>query len=82
MTSVTASQLRSFNALRRPERDASGRRNHYHFAVKALPGGTGEKLGLTSHVTVTIDTNQSIERNFETIATDLHIQKWRVKIKN
>ncbi|KAJ5472959.1 Zinc fingerMYND-type [Penicillium desertorum] len=44
MASVTASQLRSFNSLQRPEWDAFGRRNHYHFAVKALPGVPGEAV--------------------------------------
>ncbi|CAI7598323.1 unnamed protein product [Penicillium viridicatum] len=49
MASVTASQLRSFNALQRPERDAFGAPNHYHFAVKALPGGVpGEAVFLTN----------------------------------
>ena len=49
MASVTASQLRSFNALQRPESDAFGAPNHYHFAVKALPGGVpGEAVFLTN----------------------------------
>ncbi|CAG7963338.1 unnamed protein product [Penicillium nalgiovense] len=44
MASVTASQSQSFNSLQRLERDAFGRRNHYHFAVKALPGVPGEAV--------------------------------------
>ena len=44
MESAVASKLQSFNTLPRPERDAFCRRNHYHFAVKALPGVPGEAV--------------------------------------
>jgi hypothetical protein len=44
MESITAAQLKLFNNLQRPETDAFGRRNHYHFTVKALPGFPGEAV--------------------------------------
>ncbi|OQE38570.1 hypothetical protein PENCOP_c008G08534 [Penicillium coprophilum] len=44
MASVITSQLRRLNTLQRPERDAFGKRNHYHLAVKGLPGVPGEAV--------------------------------------
>lgn len=46
--SVTASRVKKFNTLRRPERDAWGAPNHYHFSVKSLPIVPGNAVFLAN----------------------------------
>lgn len=48
MSSITATRLRQFNELFRPEYDAWNMRNHYHFAVKKLPVLAGEAVFLVN----------------------------------
>lgn len=44
MSSITATRVQEFNALFRPEVDAWGIPNNYHFAVKKLPILAGEAV--------------------------------------
>jgi hypothetical protein len=46
--SATASRVKKFNTLRRPEKDTWGNSNHYHFSVKSLPIVPGNAVFLAN----------------------------------